>query len=157
MLALMPRFIVSESAIDEMTKPANLIGDSSDVNLAANIKYFLEVASNLMLYCRNAVANHSVDHRCANILFSPSMNEALQQNERAGGFIEIAPSLGVVVSQLKNTVDYHNKQKSNYDNLLRKKTTMSNNSLDLTSKYKHLCRKCVILNIFIIVKQHDTI
>uniref|UniRef100_T1H1L1 Uncharacterized protein n=1 Tax=Megaselia scalaris TaxID=36166 RepID=T1H1L1_MEGSC len=133
-LALIPRFIVSEATINEMTKPANLIG-SSEVNAASHIKYFLEVASNLMLYCRNAVANHSADHRAANIIFSPSINDTLQRTERAGGVIEMSPSLGVVVNQLKNTVDYHNKQKSNYDHLLRKKQALSNNSLDLTGEF----------------------
>ncbi|KAL5274824.1 NUP205 family protein [Megaselia abdita] len=151
MLALIPRFIVSESTIDEITISKKITDVSSEVEVGFHIKYFLEIASNLMLYCRNAVANHSADHRCANIIFSPSINESLQRTDRAGGSIEMYPSLGLVVSLLKNTVEYHNKQKLNYDHLLRKKTTMSNNSLDLTvrNNYEDICER--------ILKKHEEI
>uniref|UniRef100_T1GCY9 Uncharacterized protein n=1 Tax=Megaselia scalaris TaxID=36166 RepID=T1GCY9_MEGSC len=73
-----------------------------------------------MLNCQKAVGNHSADHWAANIL-SPS-----------DGTIEMSPSLGVVVNQLKSTVDYHNKQKSNYKN-----------SLDLTvrTNYEEVCER----------------
>lgn len=134
MLALIPRFIVNESTINGITKPSNMLANSSEVEASLKIKYFLEVASNLMLYCRNAVANQSADHSCVNIIFSPSINETLPRTEQSGGCIDMSPSLSIIVNQLKNTVDYHNKQKSNHDHLLRKKTAMSNNSLDLTSK-----------------------
>lgn len=135
MLALIPRFIVNESTIDDIIKSENSIANSSEVKTTFQVKYFLEISSNLMLYCRNAVANHSADHSCVNITFLPAISETLQRTELSGGSIDTSPSLGLIVSQLKNTVEYHNKQKSNYDYLLRKKTTMSNNSLDLSSKY----------------------
>ena len=147
-LALIPRFIVNEATIKEMTKPANLLGDSSESKIAMHIKYFLEVASNLMLYCRNAVANHSADHRAANIIFSPSVNETMQRTERGGGSIEMSPSLGVSVNQLRNTVEYHNKQKSEYDHLVRKRSVLSNNSLDLSGEFLKVSQETCFLIFF---------
>lgn len=146
MIALIPRFIVNESTIDEIVKAENIMSNSSEVKLGFQIKYFLEISSNLMLYCRNAVANHCADHSCVNIIFSPAISETLQRTELAGGYIDMCPSIGIIVNQLRNTVEYHNKQRSNFDYLLRKKTAMSTNSLDLTSEYP----KMLLPPIFII-------
>lgn len=44
------------------------------------------------------------------------------------------PSLGVVVSQLKYCVDYHNKEKSVYDGLVRQRGSVSNLTLDHSSQ-----------------------
>uniref|UniRef100_A0A182QEW4 Nuclear pore complex protein Nup205 n=1 Tax=Anopheles farauti TaxID=69004 RepID=A0A182QEW4_9DIPT len=99
MLALLPRFIVSEQALKELHQSSLLaqpyagggIGISSSVNYGNNtlngggnaasendqkqrsqhVKYFLEVAANLALYTRNCISNHVVDHRTINVLFSP--------------------------------------------------------------------------------------
>ncbi|XP_058121334.1 nuclear pore complex protein Nup205 [Anopheles ziemanni] len=95
MLALLPRFIVSEQTLKDLHQSSMLaqpygsggvgIGISSSVNATLNngvngndqkhrsqhLKYFLEVAANLALYVRNCISNHVVDHRTINVLFSP--------------------------------------------------------------------------------------
>lgn len=99
MLNLFPRFIVSESTLKEMNK-SNLIAHESQLNMTRScslnthsiyspdsqqkaktlqIKYFLQIASNLALYARNAIANHSADHRATGILFSPTLSEGIQR------------------------------------------------------------------------------
>lgn len=45
-----------------------------------------------------------------------------------------SPSLGIVVSQLKYCVDYHNKEKSVFDGLVRQKNSVSNITLDSNSQ-----------------------
>ncbi|XP_053673536.1 nuclear pore complex protein Nup205 [Anopheles nili] len=97
MLALLPRFIVSEQTLKDLHQNSTLaqpyggagggIGISSSVNYSSvlnnnvtgndqkqrslHLKYFLEVAANLALYTRNCISNHVVDHRTINVLFSP--------------------------------------------------------------------------------------
>lgn len=95
MMNLFPRFIVTESTIKEMSK-ANLIAHDSQLNMSRSFslnsggdnqekakilqtKYFLQIACNLALYARNAIANHSADHRATGVLFSPSISEGLQR------------------------------------------------------------------------------
>lgn len=92
---LFPRFIVSESTIKEMGK-AHLIAHDSQLNMSRSFslnvggdnqekaktlqtKYFLQIACNLALYARNAIANHSADHRATGILFAPTISEGLQR------------------------------------------------------------------------------
>lgn len=95
MLNLFPRFILSESTIKEMNK-TNLIAHESQLNMSRSFsvntsgdnqqkaktlqtKYFLQIACNLALYARNAIANHSADHRTTGVLFSPSISEGVQR------------------------------------------------------------------------------
>ncbi|XP_061514325.1 nuclear pore complex protein Nup205 [Anopheles gambiae] len=99
MLALLPRFIVSEQTLKELHQSSMIVqpyasggmGISSSVNYGGSlnnnpaggndhkqrsqhVKYFLEVAANLALYTRNCISNHVVDHRTINVLFSPHYN-----------------------------------------------------------------------------------
>lgn len=47
--------------------------------------------------------------------------------------IQSAPALGVVVSQLRNCVDYYNREKTSLDNLKRQKSNASSFTLDMTN------------------------
>lgn len=95
MLNLIPRFVLSDTTVKEMNK-MNLIAHDSQLNMSRSfslkcpsdnqqkaktlqMKYFLQIASNLALYARNAIANHSADHRATGILFSPTFNEGPQR------------------------------------------------------------------------------
>lgn len=86
MLNLFPRFILSESTMKEMVK-ANLdphhhqilTMDAQQKLKSQQTQYFLQVACNLALYARNAIANHSADHRTTGVLFSPVISEGVQR------------------------------------------------------------------------------
>lgn len=95
MLNLFPRFILSESTLKEMNK-TDLIAHESQLNMSRSFsinigsdnqqkakylqtKYFLQIACNLALYARNAIANHSADHRATGVLFSPNISEGVQR------------------------------------------------------------------------------
>ncbi|XP_055844433.1 nuclear pore complex protein Nup205 [Episyrphus balteatus] len=134
MLSLLPRFIISEATLKEMQKPENIMYSPTDKNKALQVRYFLETASNLALYCRNAIANHSADHRATGIIFSPSITDSIQRNENRSGTLEISPSLGVVLNQLKSSVEYYNRQKSVFENLQRQRSSLSNIGLDSTAR-----------------------
>jgi nuclear pore complex protein Nup205 len=69
MLTLFPRFLLTDKMLKE--KMQNI-----DENVrASHMKCILEVATNLALYARNSVTNHSVDHRVTSVLFAPTINE----------------------------------------------------------------------------------
>lgn len=75
MLVLYLRFIVNDAHFKEIVKIDHSLNDDSDNNTCLRITYFLEIASNLTLFCRNYITNNSVDHRPNGLLFSPSINE----------------------------------------------------------------------------------
>lgn len=93
MLNLFPRFILSEATLKEMNKNSlaleshhnlsrmdtDAVADSQQKAKSQQIRYFLQVACNLALYARNAIANHSADHRTTGVLFSPSISEGVQR------------------------------------------------------------------------------
>lgn len=97
-------------------------------NKSRHIKLFLEIASNLALYARNSIANYSADHRTICILFSPNITNGTQRDTITT--LKSTPSLGLIVSQLKNCVEHQNREKKNYEELLRQKNSLPNLSLD---------------------------
>ncbi|XP_055390089.1 nuclear pore complex protein Nup205 [Condylostylus longicornis] len=137
-LSLYPRFMLSETILKEMIKVNNNFFEENEKavverNKALHIKYFLEIACNLSMYCRNTIANHSADHRTTAILFSPSITEStVNRNDYRGNTLEITPSLGIVVNQLKYSVEYYNREKLIYDKLVRQKAGLPSITLDLS-------------------------
>lgn len=87
MLNLFPRFILSEGTLKEMVKtnfgsPHNqsiLTMDAQQKVKSQQIQHFLQISCNLALYARNAIANHSADHRTTGVLFSPIISEGVQR------------------------------------------------------------------------------
>lgn len=94
------------------------------------MKSVLQIAANLALYARNSISNHTVDHRTTKVLFTASVGEGIHRNGGRTGTIEATPNLGIVVSQLKNCVEYYNREKLSYDALLRQRSALPNISLD---------------------------
>lgn len=47
------------------------------------------------------------------------------RNEIRSGTLEASPSLGIVLSQLKNCVEYYNREKHAYDALLRQRSSLA--------------------------------
>lgn len=130
-LTLFPRFVLSEQTLKEISHPENLNSMQTFSSVQENekakslhLKVFLQVAANLALYARNCIANNSVDHRTSKVLFSININDGFHRNETRGGAIETAPNLGIVISQLKNCVEYYNREKLSYDALLRQRNAL---------------------------------
>lgn len=98
MLNLFPRFILSEATLKQMNKTDSIqYHQQSFPNLTAiecsqkseKIRYFLQIAFNLALYARNAIANHSADHRSTGVIFSPSVAEGVQRFVGSAFFMRI--------------------------------------------------------------------
>ncbi|XP_037026300.1 nuclear pore complex protein Nup205 [Bradysia coprophila] len=160
MMSLFPRFILSEASFKEINKADSTIYQTADSDRSQNIKYFLQIASNLALYARNAIANHSADHRTTGILFSPSVNEGLQRNETQSGSLEILPSIGIVVNQLKASVEYFNRVKQSYDALVQQRNSLPTLCLDSKNQSQYdritemLSNKRTELNLCIFLTEH---
>jgi nuclear pore complex protein Nup205 len=96
---------------------------------------FLQVASNIALYARNCIANHSVDHRTTKVLFSVNSDNIAGSESSAAA--ASSPDLSIVVAQLKHCVDYYNREKQTYDTLQRQKNNLPTISLDVSVAQQH--------------------
>lgn len=90
MLGLLPRFIVSESLLRELTGSENISATrtspvsrpdaqqteptTGEDKMEAVLRFF-QVACHLVLYARNIVASHGVDHRASTVIFKASLVE----------------------------------------------------------------------------------
>lgn len=81
MLTLFPRFVITDKLLRDINQieARNNFGVANEKNKALHLKYVFQIASNLALYCRNGIMNHSTDHKTVNVLFSPNITEALQR------------------------------------------------------------------------------
>lgn len=157
MLALWPRFVLSPVTLKELSKTLNTASSptsssSSNFGDAAarseRIVCCLRIGANLALYARNAIANHAADHRTVSVLFAPGgVAEATSLQNGAGaplssssattpaaGSLDAAPSIGLVVAQLRSTVEYWTKEKHAHDGLLLQRSSLPTLSLDAKSK-----------------------
>lgn len=135
MLTLFPRFTLSEQTMKELNQ--NVLTNCSEREKTSHLKYFLQIAANLALYARNSISNHSVDHRTINVLFSPQISESVYHRQVTGAALETSHSLNIVVLQLKNSVEYYNREKLAYESLVRQRNSLPSLSLDANGKKPH--------------------
>lgn len=165
MLALWPRFVLAPATLKELSKTtasaanATGAGDAAGNGERSNggeaaaarserIVCCLRIGANLALYARNAIANHAADHRTVRVLFGPGgVAEAAAQQPTASttttttataaaaGTLDVVPSIGLVVAQLRNTVEYWTKEKHAHDGLLLQRGSLPTLSLDAKSKW----------------------
>ncbi|XP_019530030.3 nuclear pore complex protein Nup205 [Aedes albopictus] len=137
MLTLFPRFTLSEQTLKELNQ--NVLTNCSEREKAAHLKYFLQIAANLALYARNSISNHAVDHRTINVLFSPQISESgvHHRQQVTGAALETSHSLNIVVIQLKNSVEYFNREKLSYESLVRQRNSLPSLSLDANVQIQH--------------------
>lgn len=132
MLALLPRFVLNESVVKELSSDT---GEKSSVQSSTRLVYSMEIAANLALYARNITANHGVEHGSASVLFQPTLHDPISTisgRYQYSHYSEQNPSIGVVIQQLMNCVNYYHKEKVTIDNLKRKVTQIPTmNSVDL--------------------------
>uniref|UniRef100_A0A1B0A9W8 Nuclear pore complex protein Nup205 n=1 Tax=Glossina pallidipes TaxID=7398 RepID=A0A1B0A9W8_GLOPL len=129
MLSVLARFIISDSHFKDMMKPKNTAYEPNELNKANHIKYFLEVAANVILYCRNVVSNNSADHKSCGLLFSPNIIDAGQNGD---GTTRNHYNLAIIANQLKGSVEYYHSQISILEGLLRQKSNLKNTGFDVT-------------------------
>ncbi|CAH1106596.1 unnamed protein product [Psylliodes chrysocephalus] len=132
MLALLPKFILTEDTVRNLTTSGTSKFQTSD-----RLLYAMQIISNLLCYSRNVVANNGIDHAGVGVIFYPTLNDPLLSNtgyRSLSNVNEQEPSLGVIVQQLISTVNFHHKEKATFDLLNRKlKEIPEMNSADLST------------------------
>lgn len=140
MMTLFSRFTITDVNLKEIQRTDSRMimqvdnDDTAEKQNDLRRKTFLQIAANIALYARNCIANHSVDHRTAKVLFSVS-GDAFQG--RDASTIETSPDLNVVVSQLKNCVEFYSREKLSYDGLMRQRNALPKISLDMNVNQQH--------------------
>lgn len=141
MMTLFPRFTVTENNLKEPTNNSFMMqmdhDGAAERQKAQRRKTFLQVATNLSVYARNCIANHSVDHRTTKVLFSVSSDGFHGRDGGGGATIETSPDISVVVVQLKNCVEFYNREKLSYDGLTRQRNALPTISLDANVTLQH--------------------
>lgn len=122
MLSLFPRFILKETTVHEIRKEEQDERNNNEQIKSEQMAVVLQIAANLVMYARNAIANHSADHRVIRVLFSPSLTEGVQ---RADAGNVVSPNLGVVIAQLKAMVRFYAAEKVALDSLQRQIGSLS--------------------------------
>ena len=97
MLALLPRFIVSETLLQELTGSAATSAARTQAVSGPEVQQtdtavgeermeavlrFFQVACHLVLYARNIVASHEADHRASTVIFKASLAESGMATEQ---------------------------------------------------------------------------
>lgn len=140
MMTLFSRFIVTDLNLKDIQRPGVVQQHESEEVVEKQKlerrKLFLQIAVNISLFARNAIANHTVDHRTTKVLFSVSGDSFHGINESVV-MIETSPSLSVVVSQLKNCVEFYNREKVAYDGMIRQRNALPGISLDVNVMQNH--------------------
>ncbi|GJQ87127.1 hypothetical protein Trydic_g23975 [Trypoxylus dichotomus] len=121
MLALLGKFILTDSNVrDLLCDPA--LNENISYQTSERLQHTLQIISNLMLYARNLVANHGIDHSCVGVIFQPTLSDSVNNvnGKHYKNFNEHSPSLGVIIQHLILTVQYFHKEKSTLNFLQNK-------------------------------------
>lgn len=140
MMTLFSRFIVTDMNMRDNQRPGAPQVESEEAAEKRRIerrKLLLQIAVNITLFARNAIANHSVDHRTTKVLFSVGGGDAFNSTNESVVMIETSPNISVVVSQLKNCVEFYNREKVSYDSMIRQRNTLPGISLDANVMQQH--------------------
>jgi len=133
MLALMHKFILTEDTVKRLLSHSTL--EKNSFQTSERLLYAMQIASNLLSYSRNIVANNDIEHSGVGVIFYPSLNDPQLhsfQNRSIGYSNEQETSLGIVIQQLLSTVNYQHQEKITLDLLERKlKEIPDMNSMDL--------------------------
>lgn len=120
MLALMPRFVLIEPVLKELSSNAST--NKVQRQVSDRLIYSMQIACNLVLYARNITANHAIDHGSATVILQPTLNDPLASNYGSryqfSHYSEQNPSIGVVIQQLVNCVHHYHCEKVSSCNFL---------------------------------------
>lgn len=119
-LTLLPRFVLTENNIRELLCGTD--GSVTTYQTSDRLLHTLKIITNLLMFARNAVENNGIDHSAVGIIFQPSLADSYSGFNGKGcrNINEHSPSIGTVVQQLINMVNYYHKEKITLEFLKRK-------------------------------------
>ena len=115
MLALLPKFILTENVIKELLFDPQ--SEDCRFQTSTRLLHALRIISNVMLYSKNLTASHDVEHGGVGVIFHPTLNESMNNfnGKQLKNFNEHLPSLGIIIQQLLHAVQYFHKEKVRFN------------------------------------------
>ncbi|XP_017097003.2 nuclear pore complex protein Nup205 [Drosophila bipectinata] len=123
MIVVFGRFCVSEATIRRMVQQEH--HEASESTKSLHVKYFLDIAANLSLYCRNAVTSHIRDSNTSKYLLTTMIQDVTPLTGKTDGK-KLTAIMHTILNQLKGAVGYYLSQKSLADNLLQQRASLPN-------------------------------
>ncbi|XP_018324440.1 nuclear pore complex protein Nup205 [Agrilus planipennis] len=132
MLGLIPKFMMSERTVKELSTSSE---SDHTHKISERLLYAQQVTSNLLLYSRNIIGSHGIEHSSVDVVFAPSITTSLSvfgAKQDFANYTDQSPNLGVVIQILLNSVNYYHQEKVTVDNLSRRLREIPEmNSVDL--------------------------
>ncbi|XP_034102532.1 nuclear pore complex protein Nup205 [Drosophila albomicans] len=154
MVVVFGRFTVNEPTIRRMLHPNQM--DLSEEEKSQHVKYFLQIASNLSLYCRKAVTSGVKDGMSSQYLLTTMVSD-VRPLSGSGDSKKLTVIMGTILNQLKGSIAYYLSQKSIADNLLQQRASLPNitfgpigkqNFLELSQRHNEK-RSELMISVFI--------
>ncbi|XP_022232399.2 nuclear pore complex protein Nup205 [Drosophila obscura] len=124
MIVVFSRFTVTEATIRQILKQPH-VESLPESQKSRHIKYFLDIAANLSLYCRHAVTSHVRDSTTSKFLLTTIVNDVTPLTGKTDGK-KLTAIIHTIIDQLKGSVGYYLSQKSHADNLLQQRSSLPN-------------------------------
>ncbi|XP_017055499.1 nuclear pore complex protein Nup205 [Drosophila ficusphila] len=144
MIVVFGRFSVSEATIRRMLQQDedehdddNGGGGQAEGSKTLRVKYFLDIAANLSLYCRNAVTSHAKDSMTSKYLLTTMINDVTPLTGKMDSK-KLTAIMHTILNQLKGSIGYYLSQKSIADNLLQQRASLPNISFGPNGKQSYM-------------------
>ncbi|XP_001354955.4 nuclear pore complex protein Nup205 [Drosophila pseudoobscura] len=124
MIVVFGRFTVTEATIRQILQQED-VESLPESQKSRHVKYFLDIAANLSLYCRHAVTSHVRDSTTSKFLLTTIVNDVTPLTGRTDGK-KLTAIMHTIIEQLKGSVGYYLSQKSHADNLLEQRSSLPN-------------------------------
>ncbi|XP_016942363.3 nuclear pore complex protein Nup205 [Drosophila suzukii] len=137
MIVVFGRFSVSELTIRRMLQQDQDHSEPAESSKTLRVKYFLDIAANLSLYCRNAVTSHVKDSMTSKYLLTTMINDVTPLTGKMDSK-KLTAIMHTILNQLKGSIGYYLSQKSIADNLLQQRASLPNISFGPSGKQSYV-------------------
>ncbi|XP_034670932.1 nuclear pore complex protein Nup205 isoform X4 [Drosophila subobscura] len=136
MIVVFGRFTVTEDTIRQILKQQH-VESLPQSQRSRYIKYFLDIAANLSLYCRHAVTSHVRESATSKFLLTTIVNDVTPLTGKTDGK-KLTAIMHTIIEQLKGAIGYYLSQKSHADNLLQQRSSLPNISFGPSGKESYV-------------------
>ncbi|XP_026837913.1 nuclear pore complex protein Nup205 [Drosophila erecta] len=137
MIVVFGRFCVSEATIRCMLQQDQEQTDQTEGSKTLRVKYFLDIAANVSLYCRNVVTSHAKDSITSKYLLTTMINDVTPLTGKMDSK-KLTAIMHTILNQLKGSIGYYLSQKSIADNLLQQRASLPNISFGPNGKQSYM-------------------
>ncbi|KAM8720864.1 hypothetical protein ACLKA7_006842 [Drosophila subpalustris] len=140
MIVVFGRFTINEATICRMLhqeRPNPNLPDLTEDEKSQHVRYFLDIASNLSIYCRNAVTSTVKDGMSSKYLLTTMVSDVRPLSGSTDSK-KLTVVMQTILNQLKGSIAYFLSQKSIADNLLQQRASLPNITFGPSGKQNYL-------------------